>query len=147
MITPAPKITLARYWNGHDSKYAADLTDEIRVQAAVTVERANRFLDMYSSQTGDFRHRNVNSGWRPKTVNEAIYKALKKPVRTGSNHLFGRAVDIGDEDGSLDEFAESRTGLVALELCGLWLEHPDHTPRWCHVQTVPPRSGNRVFIP
>jgi len=34
-----------------------------------------------------------------------------------------------------------------LEAIGLWLEHPESTPRWCHVQIVPPASGKRVFRP
>jgi hypothetical protein len=37
--------------------------------------------------------------------------------------------------------------LDVLAEIGLWLEHPISTPRWCHVQTVPPKSGKRVFTP
>jgi hypothetical protein len=37
--------------------------------------------------------------------------------------------------------------LAVLEELQLWLEHPDATPGWCHLQILPPRSGRRVFYP
>jgi hypothetical protein len=136
------KLTLADYWMGRDLKYAAELTSAIRVNAAVTVERANRLLAAYTDSTGDDRHRTVNSGWRPPAVNAVIRGAAK-----ASRHMTGEAVDIEDDDDSLDEWCMTGPGQDALIECGLWLEHPDATPRWAHVQSVPPRSGNRVFRP
>jgi len=37
--------------------------------------------------------------------------------------------------------------LDVLETLGLWMEDPQWTPTWLHVQTIPPRSGHRVYIP
>jgi hypothetical protein len=37
--------------------------------------------------------------------------------------------------------------MTVLRDLGLWMEHPDKTPTWLHIQTVPPGSGNRVFWP
>jgi hypothetical protein len=63
-------------------------------------------------------------------------------------HCLGQAIDINDSDGALDMFcmANSEDGGL-LEQIGLWLEHPDSTTSWCHVQIVPPGSGKRVFHP
>lgn len=135
-------ISLASYWMGRETRFGAELTATIRANAEVTVQRANRLLALYEASTGDERDRSVNSGWRPAAVNSSIKGAAPR-----SKHMTGEAIDIGDEDDSLDAWLLTESGQKALESCGLWLEHPDATPRWCHVQTLPPRSGNRVFRP
>lgn len=62
-----------------------------------------------------------------------------------SNHKRGLAVDIYDPTGEIDAWCmENRPALVE---CGIWLEHPDATVGWCHMQAVPPKSRNRVFKP
>lgn len=81
----------------------------------------------------------VSSGYRSPSQNAAAGGAKR------SNHMSCLAVDIHDVDGQLDAWCLSN--LEVLEKCGLWLEHPDATPRWCHLQVVPPKSGNRVFRP
>ena len=81
----------------------------------------------------------VNSGWRPPTVNSCTPGA--SPT---SWHMTGQAVDLHDPQGALDRWC-SGDGLPTLMSLGLWLEHPDSTPGWCHVQLRPPGSGNRVF--
>lgn len=128
-------LTLDQYWMGRDKQYPQELTAAIRADAAETVRRANLLL----AEAGR-THATVNSGWRPPAVNAGVPGAAKK-----SNHMLGRAIDIGDDDGSLDAWCMAH--LPVLERIGLWLEYPDSTPRWCHVQIVPPRSGNRVFRP
>lgn len=73
-------------------------------------------------------------------VNTAVPGAAKN-----SKHIVCQAIDLNDHDGRLDAWCLAN--LDALEELGLWLEHPDATPGWCHLQTQPPRSGNRVFEP
>jgi len=82
----------------------------------------------------------VSSGYRPEAINAAVKGAAKR-----SNHIACLAVDLHDPDGALDTWCLENQ--KALELCGLWLEHPDSTPNWCHLQCVPPKSGRRVFRP
>ena len=135
-------ITLSDYWMGRDVKYAAELTATIRVNAAVTVERVNRLLGLYSDATGDARKRTVNSGWRPAAVNAVITGAAPK-----SRHMTAEACDLEDDDGTLDAWCMSDAGQKAMEECRLWHEHPTATPRWAHFQTSPPRSGLRTFYP
>lgn len=82
----------------------------------------------------------VNSGWRPAAYNATVPNAAVK-----SKHITGQAIDLADPDGELDDLLENHTNL--LEIAGLWMEHPLATKGWCHLQFVPPRSGNRVFYP
>ncbi len=119
---------------GRDRLFAAELTDELQSNAALTLERANALLARAGMQRG------VNSGWRPAAVNAAIPDAARR-----SKHMLCLAIDIDDDDGTLDAWCMAH--LSALAEIRLWLEHPSATPRWCHLQTVPPKSGNRVFYP
>jgi hypothetical protein len=37
--------------------------------------------------------------------------------------------------------------LNEMETIGLWMENARWTPTWVHLQTVPPLSGHRVYVP
>jgi hypothetical protein len=135
-------ISIAQFFMGRDISYKSELTDEIRTNAAETVRRANLLLDKFQAAVPSAHVRGVNSGWRPPAVNANVPGAAKK-----SNHMIGKAVDLNDDDGELDAWLITQSGQDALVEIGLWMEHPDSTPRWSHVQTVPPGSGHRVFYP
>jgi hypothetical protein len=119
---------------GRDRQHHAELTPELRANARETVRRVNRLLQRAGLA------RKVTSGWRPAAVNATVPGAAK-----GSKHITCIAIDLEDQDGALDAWCMAN--LEVLEELGLWLEHPDATPDWCHLQTLPPRSGNRVFEP
>lgn len=126
-------ITVAKFWQGRDVKYAAELTKEIKVNAAETIRRVNLLLTM-----SGFTDRDSNSGWRPEAINADTPNAAVK-----SKHKLGLAVDVADADKALQHWClKHQAELIGLEL---WMEHPRDTPTWTHLQTVPPRSGNRVF--
>lgn len=135
-------ITVKDYWMGRDTVYAADLSDEIKANAALLVKRVNKFLALFYAAHPRAVKRRVNSGWRPPVVNKATRNAAKK-----SNHMTGNAVDLSDDDEMLDKWASSRAGIAAMVECGLYMEHPSATPRWAHFQDVPPASRRRVFFP
>lgn len=135
-------ITLAEFFMGRDVTYASSLTPAITTNGIETVRRANQLLDRFYSLSPNAHRRGVNSGWRPPAVNAGTAGA--SPT---SHHMTGRAVDIGDDDEQLDVWCMTPIGQLALAEFQLWLEFPGSTPRWCHVQTVPPGSGNRVFHP
>jgi len=136
-------ITPKEFWKGRDTAYAKDLTPEIRWNAEVTLHRVNLLLEeFYRANPTSNQDRGCNSGWRPPALNASIKGAAKM-----SNHMLARACDVNDDDGMLDKWCMSNVGQDALERIGLWMEHPSATPRWCHLQTVPPRSGRRVFYP
>lgn len=138
------QIMLDDYWIGRDKKYAKDLTDAIRANAEITVSKVNLLLFVATKGgvilAANSRHTLVNSGWRPPAINASIKNAAPK-----SWHMTGQACDISDPTGSLDKWCLDHPG--ELEKIGLWQESPASTPGWCHVQTVAPRSGHRVFIP
>lgn len=131
---PESLISLADYFMGRDRTHAHELTAALRANAALTVERANRLLAR-AGLAGV-----VTSGWRPSAINAAVPNASPR-----SKHLSCQAIDLDDTDDALDDWCLSH--LPALAEIGLWLEHPDATPGWCHLQIVPPRSGRRVFMP
>lgn len=144
------QITEQDYFTGpgkvrRDQCYAGECSDEIRANAQETVRRANLLLFAMAKdgvtlaidpQTGSLSH----SGWRPAAVNAATKGAAPK-----SNHMNGKACDLYDPNGKLDAWCLSHLDVLAS--IGLWMEHPDNTPLWCHVQIVPPGSGHRVFMP
>jgi hypothetical protein len=82
----------------------------------------------------------VSSGWRPRGLNAKIKGAAKN-----SYHIYGKAVDIAD-NGELDRAIQANPAL--LEKWGLWLEHPDNTPGWTHLD-VGTRTDRdiRIFKP
>lgn len=127
-------ITLKDYFMGRDEQYPDELTDELKVNAQETVNRVNELLGMFGEM------RKVNSGWRPVSINASTPNAAPK-----SKHMTCQACDLDDPEGDLDEWAMNNQW--ALENCVLFMEHPAATKGWAHFQTVPPRSGKRVFYP
>lgn len=131
-------ITLTDYWMGRDRQHA--VSDELRAAASETVARANLLISSYRAITKDDEPRTVTSGWRPPAINAATPNAAPR-----SRHITGQAIDISDPEGDLDEWCLDHPEI--LQSIGLWQEHPSATKSWCHVQTVPPKSGKRVFYP
>lgn len=134
-------IDLKAFYCGRDESHRDDLTDGIRRNAADTVAKTNALLE----RAGFAQVCSVNSGWRPRQINAATPNASAT-----SHHLTGCAVDLPDPDRTLAAWCANH--LDALAEIGLWLEDPRWTydangEHWVHVQTVPPRSGNRVFVP
>lgn len=77
-----------------------------------------------------------SSGFRTTRSNSTLSNAAKK-----SKHTTGQAGDLeGQAVGKMllkfPEFLEEH------DLC---MEHPDCTPTWTHLQSVPPKSGKRIF--
>ena len=81
----------------------------------------------------------VSSGYRPAAINAKVGGAKQ------SHHMTCAAVDFVDMDGSLARWLISR--LDVLEACALWIEDPQHTVGWVHVQIYPPKSGRRILKP
>ena len=130
-------ITRDDYFMGRDKKYKGELTVEIETNAQVTIDRANLLLSTFYQAMPVAPHSRVNSGWRPAAVNASTPGSAVR-----SKHLTGEAVDLSD-DGVL--WTWCRDNQDVLKNIGLWMEHRRDTPQWCHLQVVPPRSGNRVF--
>lgn len=129
-------ITLTDYWMGRDKEFPLAMTPQIETNAIRTVSLVNALLARFGEG------RKVNSGWRPPAVNAKIPNAA-----LNSKHMTGQAIDLADPDGDLDEWLLTEAGQAALTEIGLWMEHPAATKGWCHLQTIPPKSGRRVFYP
>jgi len=126
-------ITVDEYLSQHLAGHEQELTDEIRANAEIICGRANQLIAAFGEDRG------LRSGWRPAAVNHAAGGAMR------SRHMTGQAIDVEDDDGLLNAFCRQNIGL--LEQLELWLEAPEYTESWTHIQCVPPRSGRRFFIP
>lgn len=135
-------ITNEDFFKGRDKTYAAQLTDAMKLQAVETLSKVNLLLGRFYAANPGAHTRGCNSGWRPPAVNAGV-----KGASPTSHHMTCKAVDVGDDDETLDKWCMTPAGQQALADIGLWMEHPSATPRWCHLQVVPPRSGKRVFYP
>lgn len=89
----------------------------------------------------------VTSGLRSIEDHKRIYREKgisEDKIPMGSRHLHGQACDISDPDGKLYDWCKANE--VFLAEIELWMEIKDSEPR-VHFQIVPPKSGNRFFIP
>lgn len=93
----------------------------------------------------------INSlGYAPPMKATSCLRSIKdqqriNPKAMGSSHLYGCAVDIGDPTGELAKWLKNN--IRKLELRGLWMENPEKTKGWCHLQSCAPKSMNRIFNP
>ena len=126
-------ITLAEYLMGRDLKFAC--STEVLQNASQVVTRTNELKELYGGLD-----EGVASGWRPSAVNDATCNAAKT-----STHITGQALDTRDTHRVFAKWCLQN--LDKLEAIGLWMEDPRWTPTWVHLQTVPPKSGKRVYIP
>ena len=125
-------ITLEDYF-GRVS-HIADPSEDVEFNARELLLRVNALLVSLNMKT------TVNSGWRPPAYNATIPNAAPN-----SKHMTGQAIDLADPEGELDDVLfKDPTNLINHEL---WMEHPLATKGWCHLQSIPPRSGNRIFFP
>jgi len=125
-------ITLEDYF-GRVSHIAAP-SEEIQINARELLLRVNTLLAAIGVKT------TVNSGWRPPAYNATIPNAAPN-----SKHMTGHAIDLADPDSDIDDLLfKDPTILIEHKL---WMEHPLATKGWCHLQSIPPRSGNRIFFP
>lgn len=143
-------ITLEQYFGGKPH------TQEEEDFATVLLQRVNELCDE-AQQNGNYDaptcpntgtqisgsyHGQGDGGFRLPTATTG---------RQNSSHKEAKAVDVFDPKGDLDKwldgFEDGHNGNIKLEQYGLYREHPDSTPGWCHLTTRAPGSGHRTFIP
>lgn len=106
----------------------------VRINAADTAERVSKLLGALGISAVT-----VSSGFRTSSSNAATSGAKR------SAHMSGEAVDLVDTDGSLGRLCLSRVDL--LHLYDVYIENPQFTNGWLHIQKRAIPSGNRVFLP
>jgi hypothetical protein len=136
-------ITLEDYfgqWIDHP-----DATADIKMAADALLMKVNTLLDMafeggvdllINPATQSYVSGKAYGGFRPQDCPQGAPK---------SSHKAGRAVDIYDPHGVLDEWCLKNT--AKLKALGLYMEHPSATVSWCHLTDRPPASGRTVFHP
>lgn len=117
--------------NGQEKQFP--LTSVMEGNLSHLLDCLNKFRQAYGKPMV------VSSGYRPPEHNAKVGGA------PNSCHLTCEATDFKDKDGELKKWCLSN--LPVLESCGLYMEHQDATPTWCHLQTRMPASGHRVFRP
>ncbi len=136
----APTLTLDD-WITSSGKYldranSPELTYDVRSAAMVLVDKINEL-----GRRLKLGKLPVSSGFRPSKVNANIKGAAK-----GSAHMSGKAVDFVDADGKLKALVGNNPEL--LRELGLFMEHPDNTPTWLHLDYVARIDRpNRIFKP
>lgn len=139
-------IIPADYYMGRDVKYPDELTDAIRERVAELLGRVNLLLSWayadnvrpaLDAKTGT----HVASGWRPKAINDSTSNAA-----SASKHLTGEGIDLRD-NGTRDLAQWCLANEDSLAEIGLWMERPQWTPSWVHLQSVPPGSRRRYYVP
>jgi uncharacterized protein YcbK (DUF882 family) len=120
---------------GRRKLYPDEYDIEIESSAKDLIKRVNNLLNALGiDQVG------VTSGWRPKQINAKASGAKK------SLHMVGKAVDLSDKDGKLKSLIEKNSELL-IDF-GLWMESPDSTPTWCHLDTgIRSVRAVRIFKP
>jgi hypothetical protein len=140
-----------QYFAGRRESHGLECSPQIEANGAITVQLVNKLLDeaarfgvvvRINEEPGPYQGTRLNSGWRPPSIN-----ACTNGAAPNSMHMTAEACDVHDPDGALDSWLMTPEGQYTLEQIGLWMEHPDATPTWAHVQCRPPKSGHRVFYP
>ena len=143
-------ITIQQYWMGRDKQYPAAFTKAIQSNGVATVFLVNKVIAKFSAETG-INLDQLASGWRPAAVNDATSNAASH-----STHIIAKGEDVRDTPNR--DFARWVCKNKAfLEEIGLWVERFEWTSKlnqktgewenWVHLQTVPPLSGHRYYIP
>lgn len=124
------------------------LTPEEQANLSILHEKINKIRNLWAQPMI------VTSGFRSKEDHLRIYKEKayrdnikfdESKVPMASKHLYGKAVDIADNEGLLAQWCHEN--IKHLEDIGLWCEDTESTLGWVHFQIEPPKSGNRFFKP
>jgi hypothetical protein len=121
-LTPDNVITSSGYYP--ERAKSSELTNEIRQNISDLCLAVNHLFNDLNYQ-GKLT---VTSGFRTSGANASIPNAAKR-----SNHLLGKAVDFSDVTGELDVLLSNPSTDRLLKLHGLWLENPDNTRFWTHL--------------
>ncbi len=139
MITLKDALTASGNYPQRENHKEA--TAEVKANLEKLLVQVNKLL--YNL---DIENAEVSSGFRPSEVNKGIPNAAKKSL-----HMTGQAIDIKDPNNTLSNLVKTieETSPGFLKSYGLWLEHPDATPGWCHLDSSSSRKDRpiRIFKP
>lgn len=119
---------------GRDELYPNDYTPDISTNLDRLLVQINVVRTAWNKPM------NVNSGWRPPSINAGTPGAAKN-----SAHCLGLAVDISDTTNDLWNWVLQN--LQLMKDLGFFFEDRRWTTTWVHFGLVAPKSGLRIFIP
>lgn len=122
-------ITPKEYLMGRDKDFPLDM-----LQAMNMADLLSRVNHLIASLKISAR---VSSGYRPPSLNKKIGGAKM------STHIVCAGIDIHDPQGEIGKMLKSNVKI--LEEYGLYLENPEYTKGWIHLDTK--ARKNRIFIP
>jgi len=128
-------ITVDEYLTQHTAQIPPEIPAEVRANAEILLPKV---LALLADPECPLPDGGLRSGYRPAWYNKTVPTAAPN-----SKHMTGQAIDLNDDDGLLDNWLTDEI----LQQYDLWREHPASTKSWCHLQCVPPKSGNRTFYP
>jgi len=140
-------ISLSDYLTDFPERYPDQFSKEIKENAIILLNKVNKLVTLVRKPF-NFSW-SVTSGWRPAAYNASIGGSLR------SRHITGEAIDLHDPDFWLQRHLTIENPDL-LRVCDLAMEDPAYCMYenadksrggWVHLQSVLPRSGNRVFIP
>lgn len=122
-------IHIETYLMGRDKMYPLD---------DIKKENATKLLLKVNALFSELKITpHLTSGYRPGHWNKNAGGSLK------SAHLTCEAIDLADEFGKIKKLITKEL----LEKHDLYMEHPENTKNWLHLQTRRTGSGNRIFKP
>lgn len=127
-------------------KELEDQSDDIQANLPILLERVNKIRTLWGKSM------TVTSGVRTMEDHLRIYREKaeaagvpfdESKVPMKSKHLYGQAVDIADSGLNLTTWLKANPQILVD--AQLWCE--EGNANWVHFQILPPKSGNRWFLP
>ena len=122
-------ITVTDYLMGRDRQDPLDM-----LQTRNMAELLSRVNHLMASLGFDPK---LSSGYRPSRINKSVGGAKM------STHTMCAGIDLLDPENKIGKFLKKN--FLILEKYDLYLENPDHTPGWLHLDIK--QRKNRVFNP
>jgi hypothetical protein len=122
-------ITPKEYLMDRDKDFPLDMRQAMNM--ADLLSRINHLIAALKIST------RVTSGYRPSAINKKIGGAKM------STHTVCAGIDLLDTQGDIGKMLKANVKI--LEEYGLYLENPDYTKGWVHLDTK--TRKNRIFIP
>lgn len=137
-------ITTTQYFRGKPhseahSAFAVGLLEKVNALLGLA-EEAGAYVPLVDLDTGS-----QISGAKGGAGDGGYRLSDSTTGAKGSAHRYAKAVDVYDPDRKLAAWCVANQN--ELYKLGLYMEDPRFTPVWCHLQTVSPGSGKRVYVP
>lgn len=122
-------ITVTDYLMGRDKQDPLDV-----LQLRNMAELLSRVNHLLASLNFDPK---ISSGYRPSRINKSVGGAKM------STHTVCAGIDLIDPENKIGKFLKKNP--LILNRYDLYLENPDHTPGWMHLDIK--QRKNRIFNP